>query len=505
MSDTTVDTEMPAHAESDVRERSERRQFDSGLLAAMSVLVLYVSVIAFIAWPGHMNIDTIGQIEEVRTGNITDWHAGLLLYIWRPFWRLGYGIGWAFATTLLCFVLGTYSILRVRLGRASAVMASIFIVSLPQVLGYAVNFGRDQWTTSLALATFGGLAWAMRATGRRRGFAFGVAIVMGLLMISARQNAVAFAVACVAAGLSCCGPWRRLGRFDIDAERGRSLLAVGLRIVVSGIVSLGALFGVLIVQRAVGVKSTHPEQASYIFDLAAISHRSGELLLDEVVFPAQDIALLDKYFNPYTIDPIIFGKDPPLRFPVPADHVDELRSEWLHAIKKYPVVYAHERWQMWTRQIAWSGEAWWIFHPYIDDNPWGTKYAFERPKLDHWLQKYLYAFTKSNQQGNLLHRVWIYLIGACIGLAGLRSRLPSRRLMGWICASVLLYQASVFIGTMGALYRYSYPCVVLVLCVVVIAAFDVAGSIRCRWGTRGPSEQLASTGQGAGRTDVVEP
>ena len=505
MSDTAVDAETPARVEPDAGAPAGRRSFDFSLVAAVSVLVAYVSVVSFIAWPGHMNIDTIGQIEEMRTGPITDWHAGLLLYIWRPFWRMGYGIGWAFATTLLCFVLGVYSILRVRLGRAAAVVATMLIVSFPPVLGFAVNFGRDQWTTSLALGTFGGLAWAMRSTGHRRQFAFGVAITMGLLMLMARQNAVTFAIPCIAAALSVCGPWRRLGRFDIDAPRGRTLLGVSVRLAIAGITALCAVFGLLIVQRAVGVKSTRPEQATYLWDLVAISHRSGEVLLDDTVFPSQDIAQLDAHFDPYNIDTVLFIKDPPIRFPVPADHVDELREEWLHAIRKYPVVYAHERWQMWTRQIAWSGDAWWIFHPYIDDNPWGTKYAFERPNLDHRLQQYLYLGTKSDQHGNLMHRVWIYLLGAVVGLLGLRSSVRSRRFIGWICVSVLLYQASVLFGTMGVNYRYSYPCVVLVLCVGMIEAFDAASSIRRRWGGRGPTEQLAGAGQGTGSADVVEP
>ena len=500
-----VYSEAPVRVERHGDEPSEPRHVDFKLGIVVSVLVLYVAVVAFVSWPGHMNIDTIGQIQEMRSGHITDWHAGLLIWLWRPFWHLGFGIGWAYATTLLCFVLGVYSILRIRLGRAAAVIATIVLVSLPQVLGFAVNFGRDQWTTALALATFGGLAWAMRSTGRRRKFAFGVAIVMGLLMLGSRQNAVTFAVACVGTALSVCGPWRRFGRFDIDGERGHSFRAIAFRVSVAVLASIVAVIGLLVVQRGVGIESTRPEQATYLWDLVAISHRSGEVLLDASVFPSQDINVLDQYFDPYTIDAVLFVKDPPIRFPVPPDHVNALRSEWLHAIRKYPVVYAHERWQMWTRQIAWSGEAWWIFHPYIDDNPWGTKYTFERPKLDHWLQKYLYVFTKSDQHGNLLHRVWIYLIGALVGLTGLLSARRSRRFAGWISVSVLLYQASVFFGTMGVNYRYSYPCVVLVLCVAVISAADGIDSARSRWSRRSLAEQFAGAGQGTGSADVMEP
>jgi hypothetical protein len=199
MSDMAVFANETARVEADIRDEAARRQVDWSLVASMSVLVLYVAFIAFVAWPGHMNIDTIGQIEEMRSGDITDWHAGMLLWLWRPFWRLGFGIGWAFATTLLCFVVSIYSILRVRLPRPGAVVATLVIVSMPQVLGFAVMFGRDQWATSLALATFGAIAWATRSTGRRRNFAFGVAIVMGVLLLMARQNAVT----------SRCRVWRR--------------------------------------------------------------------------------------------------------------------------------------------------------------------------------------------------------------------------------------------------------------------------------------------------------
>ena len=124
MSDMAVATETPVHVEPDESAPTGAAISTGQLGVVVSTLVLYVAVISFMSWPGHMNIDTIGQIEEMRTGRITDWHAGLLLYFWRPFWRLGYGIGWAFATTLLAFVFGVYSILRVRLGRLAAVIGT---------------------------------------------------------------------------------------------------------------------------------------------------------------------------------------------------------------------------------------------------------------------------------------------------------------------------------------------------------------------------------------------
>ena len=58
---------------------------------------------------------------------------------------------------------------------------------------------------------------------------------------------------------------------------------------------------------------------------------------------------------------------------------------------------------------------------------------------------------------------------------------------------------------MSSQYRYSYPCVVLVLCVAVIMRPTPPVQLAAGGGSHGPIEQLAGAGEGTERADVVEP
>ena len=82
---------------------------------AAAVLALTVATVSFVFWPGHMNADTLSQLEQVRTGSITDWHAPVVQWLWHLVWPLGVGPGWALAAAVAALAAGTYLILRVVL------------------------------------------------------------------------------------------------------------------------------------------------------------------------------------------------------------------------------------------------------------------------------------------------------------------------------------------------------------------------------------------------------
>src|SRR4051794_33730396 len=70
------------------------------------MLLVPVVLVSLSFWPGHMNADTLTQIDQVRNGQYTNQHASLLLRLWAPFWDLGVGPGMVLTGQVIVFVAG---------------------------------------------------------------------------------------------------------------------------------------------------------------------------------------------------------------------------------------------------------------------------------------------------------------------------------------------------------------------------------------------------------------
>jgi len=476
---------------------SSTRGFDRGLLVCGIALVVVSFAITYAFWPGHMSSDTLSQIDAVRSGKINDWHAGLLIVLWRPFWLLGVGVTPVYFLSVCTFVLGFASIIRLLVPRAVACLYASVLVLTPQVLGYLGYFGRDQWFVSLLMGAGGALALASRRAGWCKILWLLVALAGISLLMGARQNGIPFALALMLPWVELASPHgivrRLLAWLRCDGRRWRTRvvhvsLAVGLT---GGLVVVNSS-----ITRAAGVGRSHPEQATFIYDLATMSTRRDEILLDAALFPAQDLALLQAQYNPYSVDPLLFGTSALIPFPVQPADFSALRSAWLRAIRADPVDYLQGRWHIWTRQIGWSGHTWWFFHPYVDPNPWG--YEIEHRTADRYVQHYLRWFDSGPWlDGGDLLRPWPYLLMAALGLLFLRSSRPQRRFVGWLCVGAIGYEVTVFVGAMGVQYRYSLPVVITGLLVVVATVVWLTDDAPRWWKRLRGSDAPARPGESA--------
>lgn len=445
------------------------------------MLVVFGTLLGIGAWPGRMSADTLAQIEQVRAGEYTDWHAALLLVLWRPFWLIGAGPGWVMTAGIVTFVLGLYGVLRVRFGRPAAVIATIVITLLPPVLGWVIYLGRDLWFTAFFLVGCAALVRTVGADGRVRRLACGGLVVAVWLMLAARQNA-APATAALLFAMFWLTSSPELPRATNPRFLRRVLKACGLTI----LVLLAVLGSQAVMRRVFDVRVTHIEQSIYIYDLAAISVEEGEVLLDPEAFPAQDLAVLEASFNPASFEPMVFGPNAIIPYPVSGDAVSELQEDWIDVVLSHPVSYLEERATVWLQQISLTEPSVWIVHPGVDANTWG--YAAEFPAIDDAIQHYVRFFASNDQLGGgVVHTVWIYLLVLVGGLWYLRSASARRRSVGWMSLAALAYQASLFVGLMGTGYRLNVPCVVLALAVAFISVADGVQAVRRRRGERPPT------------------
>jgi hypothetical protein len=438
-----------------------------------AIISTFVTSVVLAAWPGRMSNDTLTQIEQVRAGRFDDWHAAILLIAWRPFFVLGVGPGWVLWISALLLVAGLARLLRTRFGRYAAAVLACGVAFLPQVLGIVIYLGRDTWFTAFYLGAAASLAGAIRTDGRARVVRFGLFVVALWLMQAARQNALPVVAVLAVAGFRLAPLPRRRRTDDGSApptrDVGRWIPVVG-----SAFVTVALVVGSQAAVRSVfDVESTHPEQALFIYDVAALSHAEREVLFDERLYPAQDLAALDARWDRAVMHAYVFGPDAVLPFYVSGEQYEVLREDWVDAVRDHPSAYLRERLDLWLAESSISAPSSWIAHPGIDPNPWGYRPLV--PRADAWLQSYMEAFAAGpSLNGGLVHEVWIYLVILLAGTLYLGAATKRRRLLGWLCLSGLAYQASLFVGLMGTAYRVNVCCVVIAIVVAIIAVADAA-------------------------------
>jgi hypothetical protein len=433
------------------------------------VILLIPIVLACISfWPGHMNLDTLAQIDGVRTGNINDRHAWLFAELWRVVWPLGVNTGWVLTGTLVTFIAGSYLTLQAALSRLGAAAGAAIVALLPQNFGSLGLVGRDMWFTALIVLAFGLLVRASQRDGRSQLLLLTAALAAGGLAQASRQNAITavvavFAGAAFVAYLRWGAGWRLARLFRTARWRRIGGYAV------AGILASGLVAGALAVAKpAFGIHSAHPEQWVYIYDLAALSQREDRVLFSRSAFPANDLAVLEQRFSPDNVVPLVVPPDPPIVQPLSERAFDRLSGDWREAVLENPLEYLDVRWDLFMRQVAVTRPPTWIYHPVIDPNSFGYEIRF--PEANDIAKDYVETFADDNLDGNLLHATWLYLLIALGAVAVLlRAPEPALNIVGLMAMAALLYQIGLFLGATGVGLRLEDSARIMALLAAIVA------------------------------------
>jgi hypothetical protein len=448
--------------------RSERRRAAASRALAGFVLLVPVVLVCISFWPGHMNADTLTQIDGVRTGNVTDRHAWLLSEFWRVVWPLGVNAGWILAGTVITFMVGGYLVLRAALGPVGAAVGAAIVALLPQNFGSLGLIGRDIWFTALLVLAFGLLVRATQRTGRAQIALLVGALVAAILAQASRQNAItAMVVFFAGAAFFVYTRWGAVWRVA-DQLRSRRWMLIG-GYAVCGVLASVLVAGALAIGRpAFGIQTQHPEQWLYIYDLAELSQREDRVLFSRSVFPAHDLAVLEQRSARDNVVPLVVPPDPPIVTPLPEAGFDRLSRDWREAVLDDPLEYLDVRWDLFMRQIAVTQRPTQIYHPVIDGSTLGYQIRF--PDANNAAKDYVEAFADDRLNGNLLHATWLYLLialGAAVIL--LRSGPPALKIVGLMAVAALLYQVGLFLGATGVGLRLEDPARIMALLAAIVA------------------------------------
>lgn len=443
---------------------------DLGLVRLLLLLPVIAVCIPF--FPGHMSADTLSQIGAARTGNISDHHTPILIWLWHAVWPLGLRPATVFVLQVVIFIPALYLILRGVFTRTWATLVTVAICFSPPVYGMLGYLSRDMWFTTTLLLAFGLLVRASQrpwATGRWYVLA---SLLSAFACLASRQNAapavLLVAVTAVGLWLSQRDSWDRWGNW----RRRITVVTAGGALTV---VLLGIQFTAI---TAINPATANPEQQLHIFDLAAISAREKENLLPGSVYPYRDWRPVAQAYSPDTAGTIIFTNPPLIPAVNSKEAVEDLRVNWLSAIRRHPLSYLDARVEVFLRQVSLTRPAVFVYHPVIDPNTEGQEIEFT--ELNDVATDYVEAFTiNANLDGGVVHRVWLYLLLALAGMVILlRSASVPRRILGALAVSSVLYQVGLFFGAMGVQYRWQFGTVVIGLVVLAVLVRDGVAKVR---------------------------
>lgn len=463
---------------------SSRRWLSDDVVARLPLLVTIAAAAFTILtfYPGFMSHDSFRQMEQARTGVLSDSHPPLLVYFWvvAEFFVVGPFLMLVGQVTLVYSGLLLVS-REVSGGPWMRSALVLFVAVYPPTASILGTVWKDIWMVGFLLWAVYLATRAYHADKNRHWWGLG-AIVAMWLAAGMRHNAVA-AIVPVAVVVA----WIMLPTWFGE----RSWLRLGTATAAGVLVSV-ALFGLVSAFSAAVVdKSGSVWQVLADYDLAGISVRQGELLVPEHRLRAgttladvegrySERAVMWLYSQPCE------GTSPEcaavFRTTTNDAWLEDLRATWVTAIAEHPTSYLAHRMQVFQEVIGLTDNRVWA--PFYDDR------FTDRLRDAEWVTPpSRFAAMVGGVYERLgqtsLYKVWLYLLGLVglavpVGIAVVRSGGRDGVAAAILTTSGLLYVASYYPLAASPDYRYSHWAV-LCLVLVVFGMRDVAGSLRNSW------------------------
>lgn len=308
------------------------------------IAVAVLSVIAvFPSLPGRMNADALDMFGQAMRGSYRDWHIPLVSWFWGVLGASPTMI--AIETVLVAFaMLASFAILfrRAGLGDRGAVVAAALLGFFPPIYSYLAAVAKDTWAAAILLLLL------VLSVIRQRDWSVGLRAALVALAIVIRPEMLLLVPLFLAA------------EYFLFGRRGRQPLLF------AGFLAVLLVAHNQFIYRVLPTERTNPESVIFLFDLAGMSMRSGEMLLTPAAFPPQDMAVLEKHYVRDHIAPLLWAKPKEeMLVQVRGDDLRDLRSRWIGSIMAHPGDYIAVR--LGVIRSYFRGH--WRYHPGIDKNP----------------------------------------------------------------------------------------------------------------------------------------
>jgi hypothetical protein len=427
------------------------------------VVAALVGLVCVPVWPGIFFSDSQFMLLEARKGTITNNYAPLHGWIWSLLDRVGIPPGVVFLLGVAAFVTAVLVLAKHFLPARAARVVTFVIVLFPPVYGLLGLVGRDVWFTTSALVITV-VAWHVlrQPTPPSIGTVM-LLVVVGGFAADGRQNGFPFAVLAVV--VATLGTLRRLHpRASVPGRIG--LAAVGL----------GLFFpALLIAQRTVVTHRLYPEQSLYASDLIGVSLTRNEPVLDDFLFPVQDVELLRSYVGG-TLDvrAVVYAYPQLVRHRNDSQQTNSAwAKQWRRMLRDHPGDYLIWRGKLYLAQMGITHDVRDAYFegPWRFDNGLAPAVANAFPSALDARNRALSIVNGPPASGTLLVAPALYLVIA-VGSIGMLAR----RRREWRAAGALLVvlgamQVILFFTAPGSEFRLQYFQVVFgtAFCSIAIA------------------------------------
>ncbi len=431
----------------------------AGVAGALALVAMLISLVY---WPGLLDSDTVGEMQEAATGKFSDWHTPVLEALWRIPILLGLrGTGPILLVGVFTLLLGFYLVLRVRFSRLVSTVIAVLCCMWPPVLTWGVHVGDDAWFAAAILASFGFTARMARTEGRARTVSLVSAVWFAFIASAARHNAIPAVLVLffVMAGLTTPSHVRR------------RRIVVGATAVLATASLLLVQYGL---QTAIGTVSRHPLQSTYEYDLAQLSKQEHRVLFPRAVDPGQSLSAIEKNTTVYNIDFLTYTSRAVIHFPVEGSRFAALQKAWEHAAENDPTGYLQERGRLGLWMLSIGHPSYWLYDPH------SAQYPPKFVALNNVGYSYLKAMTHGpyHEFGDFPYDGWIYALIVVAGAVVFCRRARLERPVAGLCIGILFYTVVLEFSGPGEEYRYIYPMVATGTVVAALLLAVVADSIR---------------------------
>ena len=409
---------------------------DSATIAGL-VLLFGVCLVFIAFWPGVIFGDNAQIVWEARHHIALDWWTGVGTLALQGWFNAGLGTSLLWALTVTLTVVGLFGCLRLAFRRVPAACVTASICVWPTSLTQLSALSRDSMFVGFTLLAFASVAMVIRNGGRHRRAWYAVAFVCASLATMSRQNGLAIVFA--------------ITLWWIVGGRLRTRRRVALGSTVALIASLAVYTGLHMIGAANGVRTVHPERATYVYDLASISTITGHDYFPQKQLAAlppggvtqRDLseATLRRNFKIQAVSSL--GAVPRAsklqiaNASVAARETKILRHAWMTAIVQQPIAYAWDRIRLMASRIG--------ILPHVKIVGYDAPPPFESE--------------------------WIYLIALALAAVYLRRRRAiASRLVSVMVLALVANEAVLFFATMGSAFRYAFLTPLIAFMTVAYAA-----------------------------------
>jgi hypothetical protein len=215
-------------------------------------------------------------------------------------------------------------------------------------------------------------------------------------------------------------------------------------------------------------RETHPEQPTYQFDLAALSLRTGEMLLPaSSLRPGTTLGDLRTHFDEAEGGNLWFSSDAPVYWMLPQGPVAELRDAWIEAIKDHPLQYLEHRARFSLGYLGLDKDAYAIFGPGTRPEQMGFTYMVGDDYFPGFRQWYERDVASNEFFGPF--RQWMFV--AVLALVGLSRRGRRSVAVRTLVLAGLGSTLSFMVAAASSGFRYAW---FTMLCSLLTAAIGLS-------------------------------